>query len=32
VFARILGFFIVTPIYMISEKGDEVILADVRHV
>ncbi len=28
VFPRIPGFFIVTPIYMISEKASEVILAD----
>ena len=32
VFPRIPGFFIVTPIYMISEKATEVILADARHV
>jgi choline dehydrogenase len=31
VFPRIPGFFIVTPIYMISEKASEVILADARH-
>ena len=31
VFPRIPGFFIVTPIYMISEKATEVILADARH-
>lgn len=30
VFPRIPGFFIVTPIYMISEKATEVILADAR--
>jgi choline dehydrogenase len=30
VFPRIPGFFIVTPIYMISEKASEVILADAR--
>ena len=28
VFPRIPGFFIVTPIYMISEKASDVILAD----
>lgn len=28
VFPRIPGFFIVTPVYMISEKASEVILAD----
>jgi choline dehydrogenase len=28
VFPRIPGFFIVTPIYMISEKATESILAD----
>ena len=31
VFPRIPGFFIATPIYMISEKASEVILADARH-
>jgi choline dehydrogenase len=30
VFPRIPGFFIVTPIYMISEKASDVILADAR--
>jgi choline dehydrogenase len=30
VFPRIPGFFIVTPIYMISEKASEVIAADAR--
>ena len=30
VFPHIPGFFIVTPIYMISEKASEVILADAR--
>jgi choline dehydrogenase len=30
VFPRIPGFFIVTPIYMISEKASEVILADAK--
>jgi choline dehydrogenase len=30
VFPRIPGFFIVTPIYMISEKASDVILADRR--
>ena len=28
VFPRIPGFFIVTPIYMISEKASDAILAD----
>jgi choline dehydrogenase len=28
IFPRIPGFFIVTPIYMISEKAADVILAD----
>ena len=28
VFPRIPGFFIVTPIYMISEKATDVLLAD----
>ena len=31
VFPHIPGFFIVTPIYMISEKACDVILADARH-
>jgi choline dehydrogenase len=31
VFPNIPGFFIVTPVYMISEKASEVILADARH-
>lgn len=30
VFPRIPGFFVVTPIYMISEKASDVILADAR--
>jgi choline dehydrogenase len=30
VFPRIPGFFIVTPVYMISEKASDVILADAR--
>ncbi len=30
VFPRIPGFFIVTPIYMISEKASDVILAEAR--
>ena len=30
VFPRIPGFFIVTPIYMISEKARDVILADAK--
>jgi choline dehydrogenase len=30
VFPRIPGFFIVTPIYMLSEKASDVILADSR--
>ncbi|HEV7429373.1 MAG TPA: GMC family oxidoreductase [Thermoanaerobaculia bacterium] len=30
IFPRIPGFFIVTPIYMISEKASEVILADAK--
>lgn len=30
VFPEIPGFFIVTPIYMISEKATDVILADAR--
>jgi choline dehydrogenase len=30
VFPRIPGFFIVTPIYMLSEKASDVILADAR--
>jgi choline dehydrogenase len=30
VFPRIPGFFIVTPIYMISEKASDAILADAR--
>jgi choline dehydrogenase len=28
VFTRIPGFFIATPIYMISEKATDVLLAD----
>jgi choline dehydrogenase len=28
VFPRIPGFFVVTPVYMISEKASDVILAD----
>ena len=32
VFPRIPGFFIVTPIYMISEKASELILAGSRLV
>ncbi len=31
VFPRIPGFFIVTPIYMISEKAADVIVADAAH-
>jgi choline dehydrogenase len=31
IFPRIPGFFIVTPIYMVSEKASDVILADARH-
>ena len=30
VFPKIPGFFIVTPIYMISEKASDVIIADAR--
>jgi choline dehydrogenase len=30
IFPRIPGFFIVTPIYMISEKAADVILADAK--
>lgn len=30
VFPRIPGFFIVTPVYMISEKASDVIIADAR--
>lgn len=30
VFPKIPGFFIVTPVYMISEKASDVILADAR--
>jgi choline dehydrogenase len=30
VFPRIPGFFIVTPVYMISEKASDVILADAK--
>jgi choline dehydrogenase len=30
VFPRIPGFFIVTSVYMISEKATDVILADAR--
>jgi choline dehydrogenase len=30
VFPRIPGFFVVTPVYMISEKASDVILADAR--
>jgi choline dehydrogenase len=30
VFPRIPGFFIVTPIYVLSEKASDVILADAR--
>jgi choline dehydrogenase len=30
VFPRIPGFFIVTAVYMVSEKASDVILADVR--
>jgi choline dehydrogenase len=30
VFPRIPGFFIVTPVYMISEKASDVILEDAR--
>ena len=30
VFPKIPGFFIVTPIYMISEKAADVILADAK--
>lgn len=30
VFPRIPGFFIVTSVYMISEKASDVILADAR--
>ena len=29
VFPKIPGFFIVTPIYMISEKATDVLLADI---
>lgn len=32
VFPYIPGFLIVTPIYMIAEKANEVILADAKHV
>ncbi len=32
VFPRIPGFFIVTPVYMISEKASDVILADAQGV
>ncbi len=32
VFPRIPGFFIVTPIYMISEKASDAILADAQTV
>jgi choline dehydrogenase len=31
VFPRIPGFFIVTPIYMISEKASDVIIEDAKH-
>jgi choline dehydrogenase len=30
VFPRIPGYFIITPIFMISEKAADVILADAR--
>ena len=30
IFPRIPGFFIVTPVYMISEKAADAILADAR--
>ena len=30
VFPRIPGFFVVTPVYMISEKASDVILADAQ--
>ncbi len=30
VFARIPGFFVVMPIYMIAEKAADAILADAR--
>ncbi len=30
IFPRIPGFFIVTPVYMISEKASDVILEDAR--
>ncbi|MHA7961078.1 GMC family oxidoreductase [Streptomyces sp. L500] len=32
IFPRIPGFFIVTPVYMISEKASDVILADAQGV
>ena len=31
VFPRIPGFFIVTPVYMVSEKASDVILEDAGH-
>ncbi len=31
VFPRIPGFFIVTPIYMVSEKASDMIIASARH-
>ena len=30
VFPRIPGFFVVTPVYMISEKASDVIIADAK--